>query len=159
MIKIKQIPLTQEKFALVDDEDYEYLNQWKWCAYKAGKCFYATRSCGIPNSTKRFLLLMHHAVIGKKEGLEVDHINGNGLDNRRENLRHVTHRQNAQNKHINKSSKYPGVCWSKNAKAWESGARINGKIKYLGYYPSEIEAFNAYCAALVAINETVLVNQ
>ena len=103
----KKIELTQGKFAIVDDGDFEWLNQHKWSAQKGRNTYYAIR--GVRENGKHKRIYMHIEILGKKNGLQIDHMNGNGIDNRRTNLRHVTSRQNRQNLHINKSSKYPGV--------------------------------------------------
>ncbi len=103
----KEIPLTQGLVAIVDDADYEYLSQFKWCARKAGNTYYAVRQ-----ENKRFIC-MHIQIIGRRPGLEIDHIDGNGLNNRRSNLRFVTLRQNQQNRLYRRYSKYHGVSWDK----------------------------------------------
>jgi hypothetical protein len=143
----KQISLTQGLFALVDDADFEWLNQHKWCALKERNTFYAVRTSKTVNG-KRTTIYMHIEIIGRKEGLMTDHINGNGLDNRRENLRHVTHRQNGQNRHDETTSKYPGVYWYKRDKKWTASIRINGRRKYLGYFINEADASAAYYRAV-----------
>jgi len=143
MSKIKQITLTQGKVALVDDDEYEYLAQWKWCAQKSGNRFYAKRHDKDDN---KVIVLMHVSLLGSKLGLEIDHINGNGLDNQRNNLRHVTHRQNQQNLHINKSSKYPGVSWHKANNSWVAHIRYR-KFRndtHLGYFTTQELAYEAY---------------
>jgi len=147
----KIIPLTQGKVAIVDDEDYEYLNQFKWYARKHRNTFYAARN--IYRNGKQTVLSMHTAVMGRKKGLEIDHINGNGLDNRRSNLRFVTHRQNLQNRHTAKTSKYPGVNWSKIAHKWRAYIEINGKQIHLGYFNNEYEAYLAYQKAVEKLGE------
>lgn len=149
---MREIELTQGLYALVDDEDYEELNKFKWHAVKFRNSYYAARSVTLPNGKTR-KLLMHQQIIGKKDGYVIDHINGNGLDNRRCNLRHVTIRQNGQNLHIKKSSIYPGVNWHKNDKKWEAKIAIDGKRKHLGSFDNEEDAFRAYCKALETINE------
>ena len=138
---MKEIKLTQGKFAIVDDEDFEELSKYRWC-YKDG---YATRGIAA-GVRRRTTLLMHVVIIGKVNGLETDHINGNGLDNRRENLRHVTSSQNQQNRASckNTSSQYKGVHWSKANKNWTSHIRIAGEKHHLGIYGSELEAAIAY---------------
>lgn len=143
----KEIPLTQGKIAIVDDEDFEELSRYKWCAHKDGNTFYALRSIRKEDG-KYTKITMHQQILGKKEGYEIDHINGNGLDNRHENLRHVTHRQNGQNRHISKSSRYPGVYWLKQRRKWYSRIRLNGKMKSLGLFNNEYEAFMAYVNAV-----------
>ena len=154
---MKRIALTQGKYALVDDEDFERLNQFKWCANKCWNTFYAVRNLPKING-KRFMVLMHHEVIGKPpKGLETDHENGQGLDNQRKNLRFVTTRQNAQNrKNLKKSSQYPGIDWFKRNKKWRAHIRINGKLKYLGSFTNEFEAFSAYRQAVEAIGEEMV---
>lgn len=90
---MKEIPLTRGYVALVDDEDYNWLNQWKWCADGNG---YATRSVGGKRTQKK--LYMHRLVNKTPEGLQTDHINRNRCDNRKENLKAVTPKENQQNK-------------------------------------------------------------
>ena len=143
---MKEIPLTQGKVAIVDDEDYKYLSQFKWCAHKVYNIFYAVRN--IREDGKQKTLQMHTAILGRKDGFECDHINGNGLDNRRSNLRLVTHRQNEQNRHKKKTSKYPGIYWNKQNKKWEALIRINGKRIHLGLFNDEYKAYLAYCKAV-----------
>jgi len=153
---MKEIKLTQNQVALVDDDMYEELNQWKWFASRNGKLFYALRRMTV--SGKRKTILMHHKVIGvPPKGLETDHQNGNGLHNFKSNLRFVTRRQNNQNRINQKSSsKYPGVSWFERDQNWRARIRINGKAKHLGYFSSEIEAFMAYKQANGLLGETVL---
>lgn len=85
---------------------------------------------------------LNHTSCGHK--LVVDHINDNPLDNRVENLQVVTQRYNTRKTQGNYSSKYKGVCWSKNAKKWMSSITINGKSKHLGYFNCELQAHLAY---------------
>ena len=151
----QEIQLSQGKFAIVDDEDYEWLSQWKWCAYRRGCNIYAARM-GKKLKGKQETIHMHIEIIGKKEGFVTDHINGNGLDNRRENLRHVTRRQNQQNRHNETTSKYPGVSWAKRDRMWTSNIFINGRLKHLGYFNNEADAYNAYCKAVTANGENIL---
>lgn len=139
---MKKIPLTQGKYALVDDEDYDSLVKYKWCAVKRGKKYYAGRRHG-----NKFVYL-HQELLGKYPGLEIDHINGNSLDNWRSNLRLVTHRQNMQNRWHRRYSKYPGVSWDKTNKKWIAWIWIGGKHRFLGRYDEEEQAFLAYCLAL-----------
>jgi hypothetical protein len=154
---MKKISLTQEKYALVDDEDFKWLSQWKWYTKKDKKTFYAIR--GMFVNGKRYTIYMHHEIMGKQpKGFEADHGNGNGLDNQRHNLRYVTHRQNCQNKKNGrkKSSQYPGVCWEKRRQKWKTEIQINGKRKWLGYFTDEHKAFEAYKQAVNAIGEKII---
>ncbi|NLI12502.1 MAG: hypothetical protein GX425_07745 [Peptococcaceae bacterium] len=96
---------------------------------------------------------MHWYVIGRLPGLIVDHIDGNGLNNQKYNLRHVTTRQNGQNLHIKKSSRFPGVYWHSTSKKWASMIKIGDTKKFLGNFDSELAAFNAYYLKLKEIGE------
>lgn len=148
---MREIPLTRGMVAFVDDEDYEYLNQFKWNAHKcnrSNKNYYALRHLSRKVDPKRKIVSMHAMIMGTKEGYEIDHINGNCLDNRRENLRFATHRQNGQNRHEAKTSKYPGVNWHKKSQKWKAEAQINGKNQYIGLFTSEEAAFEAYVNTL-----------
>lgn len=135
---MKKILLTQGKYALVDDADFKWLNQWKWHAVKRGKCWYARRG-SAPQ------IYMHRLIMNNPEKMDIDHINDNGLDNQRHNLRICTHRQNLQNsrKRINATSKYKGTYYAKigeRRKRWV--ATICGRA--IGYFSTEKEAALAY---------------
>lgn len=147
VVLMKEIPLTQGMVALVDDEDYEWLDQWKWYAKLVRGIFYAARSIKKENG-KPTTVYMHHQLIGKKEGRRTDHADGDGLNNQRYNLRHVTARQNAQNKHTPRSSECPGVSWHKRIKKWHAQIVVNGKTNSLGYYTDEYDAYLAYRKAV-----------
>jgi len=154
---MKEIKLTQGKIALVDDEDFERINQYKWCVKKYPKTFYAHRSGPTVNG-KQKTIKMHHEIMGKPlKGFETDHINGCGFDNQKKNLRFVTRRQNTQNKqNMNKSSRFPGVCWDKWAQKWKAQIVINGKRKHLGRFIHERKAFMVYKKAVETLGETVI---
>ena len=154
---MKEIKLTQGKVALVDDDMFEELNQFKWQAVKNYNMFYARRSLPRING-KRPQILMHHEIIGRSsKGLVADHKDGNGLRNLRSNLRFVTYRQNIQNLHnIKKSSQYSGVSWHKDRQKWQANIWINGVKKYLGLFIDEFEAFEVYRKAVNAIGQTVI---
>ena len=153
---MREIQLTHGKAAIVDDIDYEWLNQWKWYAHKIGNVVYARRSTRKDEGLNGKQLKMHQQIIGERNGFITDHINGNGLDNRRCNLRHVTSRQNQQNRHDKTTSKYPGVYWRKDRGKWASRIKINGTKKFIGMYENEQDAFNAYCKAVEMLGDTVL---
>lgn len=89
-----------------------------------------------------------------KHKLVVNHINFCKTDNRVENLEIITARENLNRKHLSSSSKYTGVTWIKKTKKWQSRIVINGKIKHLGSFDSEIEASEHYEKALIAYNES-----
>jgi hypothetical protein len=137
---MKLIKLTQGRETIVDDEDYEYLNQWKW---HFGSRRYAIRS--INCSKKK--ITMHSLLINCPKHKYIDHINGNPLDNRKINLRLCTTQENQRNRKSNetnkKISKYKGVSKSLN-KYWRSYIYLNGKQINIGSFKTEIEAAQAY---------------
>ena len=141
----RMIKLTQKKFAIVDQGDYEDLMKYKWHAHKEKTNFYAARKgrASEPFNT----LVMHRAIMNPPKDLCVDHINHNGLDNRRANLRLATSAQNNWNRSARKwrsSSKYKGVSWDKKEKRWIVSIRCHGKIDFLGRFKNETEAARAY---------------
>lgn len=124
---MKEIELTQGQVAIVDDDDYEYLSQWKWCAsYSHG--FYAVRYKNIK---------MHRVICKAPRNMSVDHINHNTLDNRKSNLRICTHQENMRNQISTIGAK--GI---RKRKSGNYEARISGK--YLGVFENKIDAVNAY---------------
>lgn len=142
------IPLTRGQFAVVDDDDFDWLAQWKWHAQPhptAG--FYANRY----DEEGRFVA-MHRLINGTPDGLLTDHRDGNGLNNQRHNLRAATPLQNMMNRRGKRggTSRFKGA-WldrnPRNRKDWRAGIRINGKLKYLGRFHTEEEAGAAYAAA------------
>ena len=108
---MKKTPLTKGKFALVDDEDYAYLMQWKW-SYSPNRGGYAVRQIGTNKKSKH--QSMHRPLMGNPKGM-VDHYNSNGLGNQKSNLRCATQQQNQQNqkKRIDNTSGYKGVSFHK----------------------------------------------
>lgn len=144
---MKRIPLTQGKFVIVDDRDYKWLSQYNWYIASKSKPFrpYAVRQVQIKG--KRIQIYMHRLILNAQSKQWVDHINHDGLDNRRANLRICTPLQSNRNKRPfkNKSTSiYKGVDWRKQTKRWR--ARIKGarKVRYLGDFNSERDAAIAY---------------
>lgn len=141
---VKKILLTQGKFALVDDKDFKRLNQWKWYAYKHRHTFYAQRYVdGGGGKT----VAMHRFILGLKpnDGKITDHINNNGLDNRRHNLRACDSQQNNFNqKARGGSSRFKGVHLHKKTKKWVAVIGYNNKKIHIGLFSCEIEAAIAY---------------
>ena len=146
---MKKIPLTQGKFALVDDEDFEYLNQFKWFAQKDKLDFYACRQIKVEKGKQRQTKVsMSRDIMKPSKGMQVDHIDGNGLNNQRTNLRICTNAENTKNKEKHKKSKsgFKGVQHNpkKCKKQWEVYIRCNYKSIYVGSYLSREEAAHAY---------------
>jgi hypothetical protein len=164
---MKEIKLTKGYVALVDDEDFDAMNTIRWCvtglvdsrSHKP-RTIYAQHTIngkfcnGVRGKATH--IRMHHAIIGyPPSGFEVDHIDHNGLNNQRANLRFVTQRQNHQNISLKKkTSKYAGVWWDDDANRWKSSIKIMGKHKRLGRFFSEEAAHQAYLSALASIGET-----
>lgn len=147
---MKRIGLTKGKIALVDDDDFEYLNRWRWSAFNSRRrpdSYYARRTARVLGKKK--VIKMHHAIIPLVPGMMTDHIDGNGLNNQRSNLRMSTKQQNQANSRKRKgcSSQYKGVSWSKRDKRWCSQVKVNGKLIYLGYFHDEESAARVYDAA------------
>lgn len=136
----KNIQLPNGRLAIVDDEDYERLMLRGWF-YSGG---YAARK--IRKGLKITEEKMHRVIVGAPDGLEVDHINGNKLDNRRCNLRVCTHEQNMANrrKHHNNTSGYTGVVWIKDQRCWRAEIKVGGQKKYLGRFENAEDAARAY---------------
>lgn len=145
---MKEINLTQGKVALVDDEDFEYLNQWKWYVIRNRKTFYAT--CNIRVDGKRITQYMHCEVM---KGKGIDHRDRNGLNNQKSNLRFCTQQENCMNtrKRENTTSIYKGVSFFKPSGKWVASIKVNGKAIFLGIFFSEIEAALAYNAKAIEL--------
>lgn len=142
---MKEIKLTQGKVALVDDADYEELSKHNWCANKGRITFYAGR--GVKIKGKHVTIPMHRVIMKTPKGMDTDHIDGNGLNNQRENLRICTHAENSINRGKCKSntSGYKGVSWHGGGKKWLSKIRVKRKQINLGIFLTKEEAYKAYC--------------
>jgi HNH endonuclease len=130
---MKIIPLTRGQVAKVDDEDYEYLSQWKWCATKGNAGYYAKRA--IRKGGKPADLLMARFIVGVTDSkIFVDHRNNDTLDNTRNNLRVCSNAENTCNRRSAKSStsKYLGVSFFKQMRKWKAQIQKQGKRIYLG---------------------------
>jgi hypothetical protein len=146
---MKKIKLTQGKFALVDDEDFEWLNQWKWCYHKE-----KNKNTGyVVRAINKKLIRMHRQILnlifGDKK--DADHKDHNGLNNQKNNLRIVTSQENRRNslKIKNCFSKYKGVSLHKSTKKWRAYIVINYKQKHLGLFISEKKAAKVYNQAAI----------
>lgn len=142
---MKTIELTQGKVALVDNEDYQWLNQWKWCVRWNNKTesFYAMRHSKTENS-KRKTIYMAREILGLKYGNkhQADHIDHNTLNNCISNLRIVTNQKNHFNQRNTK-----GYYWQKASNKYHARIGLNGKKIHLGYFCKAEEARKAYLNA------------
>lgn len=145
---MKEIKLTQGKVALVDDEDFEYLNQFKWCAVISKNTFYAIRSGSKKRGEEpRTNIKMHRAILKLTNPKNIcDHKDNNGLNNQKSNLRIATPLQNQMNSTPRKNaiSKYKGVTFKKSKNRWEARIMLNGKNINIGTFKDEIECAKAY---------------
>ncbi len=136
----KRIKLSYGKYAIVDAEDYDRLSQYKWCAVQKPRTCYA-KTFDLDGA----ILSMHRVVANAPKGLFVDHINHNGLDNRKSNLRLCTKKQNNRNlRPYGKTSRYKGVHWDKGSNKFRAKITYNGKSIHLGRFVNEDDAAKAY---------------
>lgn len=153
---MKEIPLGGKhaagRVAIVDDEDYDRMSKMNWYSHEG----YAAASVKIiPTGKKRHQITMHRVINNTPAGLDTDHINHNGLDNRRSNLRAVTHRVNLQNQrrdnglpvgaHVGSGSKF---------KPFRSAIRVGNKKIHLGSFSTAIEAHEAYMNAFNSLSKS-----
>lgn len=139
----REIPLSRGKVAIVDDEDYEWLMQWRWSydgrvAFRGGRKYEGRKN-----------ISMHRVITNAQPNQDVDHINGDPLDNRKANLRCCAHAENQRNrkKQAGTASTYKGVWWRKDVQRWAAGIMINQKQIHLGFFDSELDAARAYNSA------------
>lgn len=151
---MKHIKLTCNKKAIVDNEDFYYLNNFKWQ--------YHNKNYAVHHIRNRKSILMHRFIMNISDPkVEIDHINHNGLDNRKSNLRICSNRQNHYNSKIRKDNKsgFKGVYFHKVSKKWEVRIKFNGRKLYLGQFKSKLDAAKKYNdAAKIYYGEFALLN-
>lgn len=160
-IKLSTTGKHKDKFiAFVDNEDYKYLNQFKWYVMKSGLTFYAARKVTSLETKILKSFQMHRVILNTPDNLYVDHIDHNGLNNQRSNIRNCTRSENTRNKTATGVSKYLGVAinvsWCKNMRKdgttrisyakpkYMASIRDANKILYLGRFEKEEDAARAY---------------
>jgi len=147
---MREIPLTQGKVALVDDEDYAELMKYKWYAHKRPNgCWYAVRKVPRKGGGQK-MIYMHRALMAGDSPLEVDHINGDGLDNRRANLRLTTTSGNQRNQKMHRAgrlvgSRHKGAAYK--TKPWQAEIRDGQRVRHLGMFATEQEAHDRFVQA------------
>jgi len=144
----RRIRLTQGLFARVDPADYPVLAVHKWSAARQGRSVYAVRSVGGRQ------VRMHRVITRAPKGLVCDHIDHDGLNNTRANLRLCTRAQNARNqrRRTGGSSRYKGVTWHKNERKWHARIGHRGHCLFLGAFVSERSAARTYDRAAIRLH-------
>jgi hypothetical protein len=137
----KLIPLTQGHFAIVDIDDYEAMSQYSWQlkTNTSGGIYARAR---IDGKWK----FMHRLIMNPAASMDIDHINGNGLDNRRSNLRICTHANNSRNQRKSSKHKYKGIYFDKHRNTWRAQIVVNGLHIKTTRYKTDKEAALAYNA-------------
>lgn len=146
---MKKLELTKGKVALVDDEDFYWLSQFNWFAIQIGETWYAKRSKkkGILRNAVSYEIYLHRVVMQLHDKTKVvDHMNHNGLDCQKSNLRICSKTENDWHSRglLNSSSIYKGVSWSKNKDKWQVSLKCEKEKIFIGYFDNEIEAAKAY---------------
>ena len=154
---MKCVDLTNGYSAIVDDADYEHVSKHKWFSMIRRRAdgterVYAARNAKLADG-RRTTQYMHNVLAGTQKGMCTDHVDGNGLNNRRSNLRVCTQTENARNTCPRKgSSKYKGVYWSSDKNRWRAQIRVRGKSFYIGCFTNETDAARAYDAAAMKLH-------
>lgn len=144
---IAYVPLSQEYEAVIDAADVPLVEAWNWQANATGNTMYAARS--EKRGSKTTVFLMHRVILGAKPGTKVDHVNRDGLNNRRSNLRLATHTENMRNSRIqkNNTSGFKGVSRYGDTGRWRACIWADGVKTSLGCFDTPEEAHAAYCEA------------
>jgi len=145
------LALTRGLMAIVDKEDLEILASKKWFAFSKGGSWYAARTEGY--GAKKRTIYMHRLLLAAKVGEEIDHANGNSLDNRKQNLRLCTHRENIRNQKLRRDNKIrlKGVHLIRKLlpRRWKAEIVLDDRKVTIGYFTTAIEAARAYDAAAI----------
>lgn len=145
----KKIPLTQGKYATVDDDVYEWASRHKWYAHRSGKTFYAVRNVGKYPHQRH--LHLHREIMNPHDGTLVDHADGDGLNCTRANMRLASQAENTRNRgrNINNTSGFKGVYWRGERGKWYAKIMVNGKFVYLGSSSRLEDAARIYDVAAI----------
>jgi hypothetical protein len=146
---VAYVTLTRGQIATIDAADIPLVEGCNWSANPSKNTFYAQRRMRIGINQPR-MIMMHRVILGvTDQKIHVDHIDRNGLNNRRSNLRECTFSQNGYNSSIPRTntSGFKGVSWDVQVKKWQANIRVSGVKKNLGRFSTAEEAYAAYCAA------------
>lgn len=152
---IAYVPITKGYEAVIDVSDVGIVSKFNWSATTGGTTVYAHTNIRCPQTGKYKLISLHRFLMHPPSDLQVDHIDMNGLNNRRSNLRLATQSQNQHNRRrqCNNTSGLKGVCPPERKRdGWRARISINGKQKLLGYFPTKELAHQAYCEANAALH-------
>jgi len=143
---MKIIRLAHGKKTVVDDHIYPLVKDYKWYPHKSSTNNYYARA-----TIKGKKVLLHRLITECKKEFVIDHINGNGLDNRKKNLRMCLQKENMRNQKTNSrnTSGYKGVYYRKDRKKWTAQIRVNKRHKFLGYFDNKIDAAKSYNRASI----------
>lgn len=146
---MKEIKLTKGQVTLVDDDDFDWLNQWSWYADKIGGTFYVKRRIylgRINGKGRGRSIYIHREIMQPSKGKRIDHKDGDGLNNQKHNLRECTHTENMRNAKSRRvfSSKYHGVHWDKAREKWSVTIMADRKLFYIGRFNDENQAALAF---------------
>lgn len=148
---MKKILLNKNRFTIVDNEDYEKFNEFRYYIHHESKFYYAVRMTSRKLG-KRKMMKLHKEIMGVTDSRIVDHISGNTLDNRKCNLRIASPAGNARNRKQvgkNNTSGYKGVTWNKSVKKWQAQIKVNYKKINLGSFNNKEDAAKAYNEAAI----------
>lgn len=137
----KEVYMIHGEVVLVDDEDYDLVNRYKWHCAKRNHTTYAAGSTR-GNEGEIILLLMHRLIMNTPKGMQTDHINGNGLDNRKQNLRIASPAENSKNRQVR--GKMKGFSFQNSTNSFFAYIYTDSKRINLGYFTSEVAAACAY---------------
>ena len=147
---MKEIKLNKGKVSLVDDADYDYLNQFKWKANNFNGKFYAVRTFMISKGNQS-IVLMHRDIMKPNKGFVIDHVDGDTLNNLKDNLRICTHGENLRNQKINKNNKsgFKGVYFCKQRNKFRAEIKKDRQKYFLGLFIDPKDAASAYNKAAI----------
>jgi hypothetical protein len=144
---MKEIVTKKGFVIMVSDLDFDWLSKLRWRAVSGNGKPYAQTRFTDPKTKKRTTVMMHRLILGVvSQHIQVDHKDGNGLNNQRGNLRIATRSENQHNRAKNKNnpSGFKGVCWNKASRKWCANIRFNGKARRIGQFDSVVDAAKAY---------------
>lgn len=140
MMQLIKLSGAKDVFTIVDDEEYSELSRWTWAYHRNGYAYRATSSWG-----KSLKFFMHREIMNAPDGYDIDHINGNKLDNRKSNLRLCNRSQNMANTPSRGgTSQYKGVGWDRTRQKWQAKITVNYRTINLGRFDIEVDAARAY---------------